>query len=72
MLTATLGAAVAIPPVVLGSATISDMDLVVGDFHIFKAWDLQTQPAMLIGMDVLGGVQKLIIDFYRREVYVLA
>ena len=62
----------AIPPVVLGSATISDMDLVFGDFHIFKAWDLQTQPAMLIGMDVLGGVQKLIIDFHRREVYVLA
>ncbi len=61
-----------IPPVVMGNTTISDMDLVFGDFHIFKAWDLEGQPAMLIGMDVLGGVQQLIIDFYRREVYVLS
>jgi predicted aspartyl protease len=61
-----------IPKVVMGDTTISDMDLVFGDFHIFKAWDLEGRPAMLIGMDVLGGVQQLIIDFYRREVYVLS
>ncbi|MEJ1960212.1 MAG: aspartyl protease family protein [Gammaproteobacteria bacterium] len=61
-----------VPPVILGGATVSDMDLVFGEFHVFKAWDLDAQPAMLIGMDVLGGVQQLIIDFYRREVYVLS
>jgi predicted aspartyl protease len=61
-----------IPPVVMGGATISDMDLVFGDFHIFKAWDMEGRPAMLIGMDVLGAVEQLIIDFYRREVYVLS
>jgi predicted aspartyl protease len=62
----------AVPPVILGGATISDMDVVFGDFHVFKAWDLEGRPAMLIGMDVLGGVRQLIIDFYRREVYVLS
>jgi len=61
-----------IPPVTLGDVTVSDMDLVFGDFHIFKAWDLDGSPAMLIGMDVLGTVQQLVIDFYRREVYVLS
>jgi predicted aspartyl protease len=61
-----------IPPVSLGAATISDMDLVFGDFHIFKSWDLEGSPAMLLGMDVLGTVQQLIIDFRRSEVYVLS
>ncbi len=61
-----------IPPVTLGDVTISDMDMVFGDFHIFKAWDLDGAPAMLIGMDVLGTVQQLVIDFSRREVYVLS
>jgi predicted aspartyl protease len=59
-----------VPPVILGDVTVSDMDLVFGDFHIFKAWDLEGKPSMLIGMDVLGAVQLLVIDFYRREVYV--
>jgi predicted aspartyl protease len=61
-----------VPPVVMGAATVSDLDLVFGDFHIFKAWNLDGAPSMLIGMDVLGGVRQLIIDFYRREVYVLS
>lgn len=59
-----------VPPVMLGNATIGDMDLVFGDFHIFKAWGLDGRPAMLIGMDVLGTVKQLVIDFKRREVYV--
>jgi hypothetical protein len=60
----------AIPPVTLGMATISQVDLVFGDFHIFDIWDLNDGPAMLIGMDVLGTVHQLIIDFGRAEVYV--
>jgi predicted aspartyl protease len=66
----SLGELQGVPPVVLGAATISDMDLVFGDFHIFKTWELEGRPAMLIGMDVLGTVKKLVIDFKRREVYV--
>jgi predicted aspartyl protease len=60
----------AVPTVRLGNATIGDMNLVFGDFHIFKAWGLEGRPAMLIGMDVLGTVKQLVIDFERREVYV--
>jgi predicted aspartyl protease len=59
-----------VPAVRLGDATIGDMNLVFGDFHIFKAWDLEGRPAMLIGMDVLGTVKQLVIDFERGEVYV--
>ncbi len=61
-----------VPPITLGAATISHVDLVFGDFHIFKVWDLDSAPAMLIGMDVLGTVSELVIDYRLREVYVLA
>jgi predicted aspartyl protease len=59
-----------IPQITLGDATIKQVDVVFGDFHIFKVWDLQNKPAVLIGMDVLGSVGQLIIDYRLREVYV--
>ena len=61
-----------VPDIKIGTATISQMNLVFGDFHIFKVWDLAEEPAMLIGMDVLGTVSELIIDFKLRTVYVVA
>jgi predicted aspartyl protease len=59
-----------VPPIVLGTASVSQVHVVFGDFHIFKLWDLENRPTILIGMDVLGTVQQLIIDYRRREVYV--
>ena len=40
------------------------------DFEIFKYWHLTEEPAMLIGMDVLGLLDTLIIDYRRRELQV--
>ncbi len=60
------------PPIEIGPANISDVSVVYGDFHIFKVWDLEKRPAMLIGMDVLGTVDALVIDFRRRELYLLS
>jgi predicted aspartyl protease len=57
------------PPIEFGPANISDVRVVYGDFHIFKVWDLEKRPALLIGMDVLGTVGALVIDFRRRELY---
>jgi len=68
--TVTDGQVRGVPPMTLGDATISDVNLVFGDFHIFKVWELDDKPTMLIGMDVLGTVGQLIIDYRRREVYV--
>lgn len=59
-----------IPPITFGNATINQVDAVFGDFHIFKVWHLEETPALLIGMDVLGTVDQLIIDYRAREVYV--
>jgi hypothetical protein len=57
------------PTIVFGAATLTDVTVVFGDFHIFKVWDLEERPALLIGMDVLGTVQALVIDFKRSELH---
>ena len=41
-----------------------------GDFHIFNVWGLRATPALIIGMDVLGTVASLSIDFKNKEIYV--
>lgn len=62
---------VAVAPVIaLGSARIASLAVVFGGFHIFKVWDLEGQPALVLGMDALGTLQALSIDFARGELYV--
>jgi hypothetical protein len=44
------------------------MDVIFADFHVFKLWGLDQEPAMLIGMDMLGVLERLVIDYRRNEV----
>jgi predicted aspartyl protease len=56
------------PVIDLGALKIDGVALVFGDFHIFKAWGLTTQPTIILGMDVLGTVQAFAVDFRYGEV----
>jgi hypothetical protein len=58
------------PSIVIDALRISDVAIVFGEFHIFNVWRIQDQPAMIIGMDVLGTVASLSIDFKNQDVYV--
>jgi hypothetical protein len=60
----------AAPPITIESLRITDVAIVYGDFHIFKVWQLQDKPAMIMGMDVLGTVASLGIDFKNHDIYV--
>jgi Aspartyl protease len=57
------------PTIVIDSLRINDVQVVYGDFHIFKVWDMQDKPALIIGMDVLGTVASLGIDFKNQDIY---
>ena len=57
------------PTIVIDSLRITDVAIVYGDFHIFKVWEMVSKPAMIIGMDVLGTVPALGIDFETHDVY---
>lgn len=52
----------------LGDMTLSNLEVIFADFHVFKLWGLQEAPAMLIGMDMLGVLERLVIDYRRNEV----
>jgi predicted aspartyl protease len=58
------------PTIAVGDLRITDVAVVYGDFHIFKIWDMRSKPAMILGMDVLGTVASLNIDFKNQNVYV--
>ncbi len=58
------------PTIVLDGLRITDAEIVYGDFHIFKVWALDQKPAMILGMDVLGTVASLSIDFKNQDIYV--
>ena len=62
--TATL---VRIPSITAGQMIVRNAPVRFTDLHIFDHWKLMTQPALLIGMDVLGTLDTLVIDYARSE-----
>jgi predicted aspartyl protease len=52
----------------VGDMTLSNLEVIFADFHVFKLWGLDKEPAMLIGMDMLGVLERLVIDYRRNEV----
>jgi hypothetical protein len=64
---AVFGNLLAAPPVSLGNIDIGNLHLVFGDFEVFEMWGAAHTPAIVLGMDVLGTTQALMIDYRRRE-----
>ncbi|MDB6088692.1 MAG: hypothetical protein JWN85_1476 [Gammaproteobacteria bacterium] len=58
-----------VPTITLGAVNISNVTVIFGDFHIFEVWGMEDRPAVIIGMDVLGTVNSLGIDFRRSQIY---
>jgi hypothetical protein len=64
------------PPIMLGmEATgggieIRNDSITFGDMHIFEYWHLTNQPVLLLGMDTLGLLDTLIIDYHRHELQI--
>ncbi|MBV9697371.1 MAG: clan AA aspartic protease [Gammaproteobacteria bacterium] len=55
------------PPIELGGLEIQGARITYGEVGIFEHWQLTQEPALLIGMDALGLLNALIIDYRRRE-----
>jgi predicted aspartyl protease len=52
----------------IGDLTLTSLEVIFADFHVFKLWGLDQEPALLIGMDMLGVLDRLVIDYRRNEV----
>jgi predicted aspartyl protease len=63
------GGLAASPTIYLGPAAILGLRVVYSDIPIFKTWHLDSQPALIIGMNALGVVNALVLDYPHARVY---
>ena len=50
--------------------SVKGVHVTFGDMYLFQHWGLTEEPALTIGMDLLGTFDVLIIDYARRELQV--
>jgi Aspartyl protease len=65
------GELIGVPPIAMGSIRMRDSGVTFADTYIFKHWKMLNEPALMIGMDALGTVDTLIIDYRRKELQIL-
>ena len=61
---------VRVPTIVAGDLLVRDANILFSDLYIFDHWKLMSRPALLIGMDVIGVLDTMIIDYRRNEIHV--
>lgn len=65
------GRVAASPTIYLGPVAIRNLAIVYSEIPIFKDWHLDSRPALILGMNVLGTVNTLVLDYPHAQVYVL-
>jgi predicted aspartyl protease len=55
------------PPIEVGSIKLMGVNITYGDMYIFDRWQLLREPTLVLGMDVLGTVDLLVIDYRLRQ-----
>ena len=58
------------PAIYLGGVLVRNNAMTFADLVIFKHWKLIEEPTMLVGMDLLGLLDVLVIDYRRKELQV--
>jgi predicted aspartyl protease len=58
---------VRVPRFVAGDMVVRNAEIIFSDVYIFDHWQVRDEPALLIGMDLLGLLDTLIIDYRRSE-----
>ena len=58
------------PPIQVGNLRFTGMYITYADMYIFDRWHLLRDPTLVLGMDVLGTVDVLVIDYRLRELQI--
>jgi predicted aspartyl protease len=61
------GLSFAAPAIDIGGARLNNLTVTFGDLHVFGIWSLLDQPALLIGMDMLGTLDQFVVDYSLQE-----
>lgn len=62
------GEEVFLPFLRLGGLHLGNVPVTCADMHVFKIWDLENTPAIVIGMDLLAQFERVALDFGRSAV----
>ncbi|MDI6624187.1 MAG: pepsin/retropepsin-like aspartic protease family protein [Brevundimonas sp.] len=65
---AALAQAMVVSAVHFDELVLDRLAVLMGDFHIFRLLGLENTPAMLMGVDVLGVFERVVIDLKRGEI----
>lgn len=65
------GDKIRIPTIEIDRIRIANATMTFSDVYIFRHWGLVDEPAVLLGMDVAGSVDQMIIDYGSRELHLL-
>ncbi|MBS0577959.1 MAG: clan AA aspartic protease [Proteobacteria bacterium] len=58
------------PDVDFGKLLLRGIHITFGDMYLFQHWNMTDEPALTIGMDMLGSFDVLIIDYTRHEMQI--
>lgn len=63
---------VLVPSLRIGAGSVTRLPLLFADTHVFRIWRLEQTPALLLGMDVIGQLDAITIDYRRNQVWFTA
>jgi predicted aspartyl protease len=55
------------PTISVGGARLTKLPVTFDDLHVFEIWGLADKPALVLGMDLLGTLERFVIDYQRQE-----
>jgi hypothetical protein len=55
------------PPIFMGKVALAGVTVTFGDMYLFDHWDMTREPTLLIGMDVLGSFDAIVIDYRTHQ-----
>jgi predicted aspartyl protease len=59
------------PEIEMGGLVITGVRIIFGDMYVFQHWHMTDKPVLLLGMDLLGSFDVLIMDYQMRQMQVL-
>jgi hypothetical protein len=58
------------PAIQMGTLTIRGVHILFGDMYLFQHWQMTNRPTMVLGMDLLGTFEVMILDYRTRELMI--
>ena len=55
------------PALKIGQVRLANLPVTFGSLHVFEVWGLAQEPALIIGMDLLGTLRQFAVDYRRKE-----